>query len=63
MGLYREYGLVVIDQTSGTHRERLKKKIIKAFKDISFKITIEIRSTSTDFLDVLLNLVTDYYQV
>ena len=31
--LYRDDGLGVIDQTSGTHRERLKKKIIKAFKD------------------------------
>ena len=45
IGLYRDDGLGVIDQTSGTHRERLKKKIITAFKDIGFTITIEIGST------------------
>ena len=63
IGLYRDDGLGVIDQTSGTHRERLKKKIIKTFKDTGFKITIEIGSTSTEFLDISLNLLTDYYQV
>ena len=34
IGLYRDEGLGVIDQTSRAHRERLKKKKTKAFKDI-----------------------------
>ena len=61
--LYRDDGLGIIEQTSGTHRERLKKKIIKAFNNIDFKITIEIGSSSSNFLDVSLNLLKNYYQV
>ena len=41
----------------------MKKKIIKAFTTIGFKITIDIGSTSSDFLDVSLNLPRNYYQV
>ena len=52
MGLYRDDGLGVIDQTNETLRERLKKKTIKEFKDIGYKITIEIGLPSTDFIDV-----------
>ena len=63
IGLYRDDGLGIIEQTSGTHRERLKKKIIKAFNTIGFKITIDIGSTSSDFLDVSLNLLRNHYQV
>ena len=63
IGFYRDDGHGVIDQTNGTHRVRLKKKMLKVFNDIGFKITIEIGSTSTDFIDVSLILLTDYYQV
>ena len=63
MGLYRDDDLGVIDQTSETHRDRLKKKTIKAFKDIGYKITIEIGLPSTEFFDVSFNFLTDYYQV
>ena len=63
IGLYRDDGLGIVEQTSGTHRERLKKKIIKTFNTIGFKITIDIGSTSSDFLDVSLNLPRNYYQV
>ena len=63
MGLYRDDGLGVIDQTNETLRERLKKKTIKEFKDIGYKITIEIGLPSTDFIDVSFNFLTDYYQV
>ena len=63
IGLYRDDGFGIIEQTSGTHRERLKKKIINAFITIGFKIIINIGSTSSDIFDVSLNLLNNYDQV
>ena len=45
--LYRDDGLGIIEQKNSTHRERLKKKIIKAFNTIGFKITINVVSNSS----------------
>ena len=63
IGLYRDDGLGIIEQTRGTHRERLKKKVINAFNSIGLNTTIKIGSTSSDFLDVSLNLLKNYYQL
>ena len=61
IGLYRVDGLGIIEQTSGTNRERLKKIYIEAFNTVGFKITINIGSTYSDFLDGSINLLKNYF--
>ena len=56
-GLYRDDGLAAIPNLSGPEAERLKKRFIKIFKDIGFKIEIVCNLTQTDFLDVNFNLI------
>ena len=57
IGLYRDDGLGIIKQSSGTHLDKIKKDIIKIFKNAGFKITIDIGANSTNFLDVSLDLM------
>ena len=63
IGLYRDDGLGIIKQSSGTHLDKIKKDIIKIFKNAGFNITIDIGTSSTNFLDVSLDLTTGRYQV
>ena len=41
--------------------DQLRKKIIKIFKEIGFKIDIETNFKIVDFLDVIFNLINDSY--
>ena len=61
IGLYRDDGLGILQQTSGSHIERMKKTILKKISNIGFEITIDIGSTATDFLDVHLDLASNNY--
>ena len=63
IGLYRNDGLVNIKQSSGTHLEKIKKDIIKIFKNVGFNITVDIGVTFTNFLDISLDLMLGRYQV
>ena len=41
-GLYRDDGLMIQEYINGLQTDKLRKKIIKIFKEIGFKIDIEI---------------------
>ena len=56
IGLYRDDGLGVLRNMPGTQQERLKKQIIKVFKNVNLSITIEINLNVVNYLDVQLNL-------
>ena len=61
IGLYRDAGLGVIKQFSGTIMERTKKIIIKTISQIGFDIVIDIGNTTLNFLDISLNLSLNTY--
>ena len=60
IGLYRDDGLAIVP--AGTTRastrtaDVLRKKVVESFNKLGLKITTEINITSTDFLDVILDL-------
>ena len=61
VGLYRDDGLGIVNNYSGPQIDRLRKEIIKVFKDEHMQITININLTVVDFLDVKLDLENDKY--
>ena len=61
-GLYRDDGLGIIKRTPKTKLERLKKDIIKLFKEeLDLKITLETNLTVVNYLDVTLDLHNNKY--
>ena len=62
IGLYRDDGLAVIERKSNQSLENIKKKTIKLFNDIGFKITIDVGTTVCNFLDTTLNLTNNIYK-
>ena len=64
VGLYRDDGLAVIRTRgrAGGLLENVRKKVQQAFKEEGLEITCEKGMTSTDFLDVRLNLETNEYR-
>ena len=63
IGLYRDDSLGIFDKLSGPQIEQSKKKITKIFKDCRLSITLTTNNTSVDFLDLILNLKTESYQL
>ena len=61
IGLYRDDGLCVIENANGPKLDRLRKDIIAIFHNEGLKITIDTNLTTTDFLDVTLDLCTGKY--
>ena len=61
VGCYRDDGLAVVQNSSARLVYKLRKDIIKCFKDENLQITIEINLVKTDFLDVYLDLENDKY--
>ena len=61
IGLYRDDGLGICENMSKTEIERLKKAIVKMFKDSGLSITIECNLKSVDFLDVTFDLINNTY--
>ena len=61
IGLYRDDGLAIIKQTSKKNICKIKEKIARKLSEIGFDITISAGETSTNFLDIHLNLLTDDY--
>ena len=55
IGLYRDDGLAILDQTP-KETERIKKEICKIFAKNELKITIEANKKVVNFLDVTLDL-------
>ena len=64
VGLYRDDGLAVIRTRgrAGGLLENVRKKVQQAFLEEGLEITCEKGMTSTDFLDVRLNLETNEYR-
>ena len=55
-GLYRDDGLGILRNTSGSQADRKRKSIIKIFKECVLCITCEVNKKIVDFLDVQFNL-------
>ena len=56
IGLYRDDGLAVVNQSRGPKLDRLTKGIIALFKSEGLSIIIDTNLKETYFLDVSLNL-------
>ena len=52
VGLYRDDGLAIVRNLSGSETERKRKAIIKLFKECSLKITIQTNRQIVNFHDV-----------
>ena len=61
IGLYRDDGLCAIENANGPKLDRLRKDIIAIFHNEGLKITNDTNLTTTDFLDVTLDLCTGKY--
>ena len=55
-GLYRDNGLAVFRNKSGTHLEKIKKKLQRLFKEYDLEIIAESNIKIVNYLDVTLNL-------
>ena len=55
-GLYRDDGLPILRNVSGQQIDRMRKNIIKTFKNVFFAIDIETNLKIVDFLDITFNL-------
>ena len=62
IGLYRDDGLAILRNASGSDTERAKKGIVKVFKKFDRKITIDTNLKVTNFLDVTFDLETGSYK-
>jgi len=54
IGLYRDDGLAIFPNLSGTKADRIRKDLIDIFKQNGLNITIETNLKVVDFLDVTL---------
>lgn len=61
-GIYRDDGLAVMRNHSGPKAERTRKELIKIFKDLGLKITVETNLKLVNYLDVTLDLNTGIYK-
>ena len=56
IGLYRDDGLAVFRNKSGTHLKKIKKKLQILFKQYHLEIIVESNQNIVNYLDVTLNL-------
>ena len=56
IGLYRDDGLAVFRNKSGTQLEKIKKKLQRLFKEYDLEIIAESNQKIVNYLDVTLNL-------
>ena len=61
VGLYRDDGLAVFRDVSGSEAERVKKDIIRSFRELGLRITIQTNLRIVNFLDVTFNLSSGKY--
>ena len=62
IGLYRDDGLILLRNINSQQTDRLRKRIIKKFQSIGFKIEIVTNLQEVDFLDVTFNLIKNTYR-
>ena len=61
-GLYRDDGLIILRNCDGPTTDRIRKDIIRIFKQIGFKIEIKTNLKEVDFLDVTFDLRIETYR-
>ena len=61
-GLSRDDGWGILRNLSGPEVERLRKRIIKIFKDCQLNIKIKTKLKTVDFLDARFDLINNTYQ-
>ena len=61
-GLYRDDGLIILRNCDGPTTDRIRKDIIRIFKQIGFKIEIKANLKEVDFLDVTFDLRKETYR-
>ena len=61
-GLYRDDGLLILRNVNGQQSDRMRKNIIKIFKDIGFTIDVETNLNIADFLHITFNLNNSTYR-
>ena len=62
IGLYRDDVLILLRNRNGLLMDRIRKNVIKLFKQTAFKIEIETNLKIVNFLDVTFNLVNSTYR-
>ena len=62
VGLYRDDGLGILQNSSGPEIERKRKQIIQIFKSCGLNIKVKTNLKTSDFLDICLDLVNNTYQ-
>ena len=62
IGLYRDDRLILLRNINSQQADRLRKRIIKKFQSINFKIEIVTNLQEVDFLDVTFNLINNTYR-
>ena len=62
VGLYRDDGLGVLRDLSGPKTERLRKNVVKIFKDCWLSITSKTNLKIVDYLDVTFGLQNNSYK-
>ena len=60
-GLYRDDGLVVLRNMNAQGIDKIRKIIIKMFKDVGFQLEIKTNLRQVEFLDVTFSLITGLY--
>ena len=55
-GLYRDDSLILMRNENGQKTGRIRKEVIKIFKEIGFKIEIKTNLKVVDFLDITFNI-------
>ena len=61
-GLYRDDGLIFLCNVNGQKTDRVRKNVIKVFKEVGVKIEIRTHLTIANFLDVTFNLGNGTYR-
>ena len=62
-GLYRDDGLILLRDGNRPNMDRIRKNVIKTFKEVEFKIIIRADLKIIDFLDVTFNLTNGTYRL
>ena len=60
--MYRDDGLPLLRNLKGQETDKVRKNVIRVFKDIRFSLEVETNLKEVDFLDVSLNLCNKTYQ-
>ena len=60
-GLYRDDGWILLRNVNRQNMNRIRKNVIKVFKEVGFKIEIKTNLKIADFLNVNFNLTNGTY--